>query len=158
MRPLNGRPNHGLSELENAKHKTHRFYTYRGVNVISFSMHPPGPPAAASATATMVRVGPPWCELVAGGGKISYRGTVQCSKKLIPSNFLLTKSVGVAYTPIITVSSYRIDRGLSNGSRQISFEFLSIKTRPPDKINYRFRRRMVRRIQIGSSILKGGEF
>ncbi len=57
MRPLNGPPNHGLSELENAKHKTHRFYTFCGVNVTGFSMHPSGPPAATSAAATMVRVG-----------------------------------------------------------------------------------------------------
>ncbi len=49
---------------------------------------------------------------------------------------------------------YRKSRGLRIGSRQISFEFLSIKTRPPDKINYRFRCRMARRIQIGDAAVQ----
>jgi hypothetical protein len=33
---------------------------------------------------------------------------------------------------------YRIDQGIRNTSRQISFEFLFIKTRPPDKLHNGF--------------------
>ena len=35
---------------------------------------------------------------------------------------------------------YRVDRGIRNTSCQISFEFLFIKTRPPDKLHTRYRR------------------
>ena len=36
------------------------------------------------------------------------------------------------------VGLYRMDRGIRETSRQISFEFLFIKTRPPDKLHNGF--------------------
>ena len=38
----------------------------------------------------------------------------------------------------VVVLKYRIDQGIRDTSRQISFEFLFIKTRPPDKLRYGF--------------------
>jgi hypothetical protein len=42
--------------------------------------------------------------------------------------------------PFLAFDSYRIDRGLRTTSRQISFEFLFIKTHPPDILHNEFRR------------------
>ncbi len=53
---------------------------------------------------------------------------------------------------------YRIDRAIRTTSRQISFEFLFIKTRPPDKLDNGFRRGIERRNQIRYVICQGGEF
>ena len=40
----------------------------------------------------------------------------------------------------VSFDIHRIGRGLRTTSRQISFEFLFIKTRPPDKLHTGFRR------------------
>jgi hypothetical protein len=53
---------------------------------------------------------------------------------------------------------YRIDRGIRNTSRQISFEFLFIKTRLPDKLHNRFRRWIEWRNQIRYVIYRGASF
>ena len=53
---------------------------------------------------------------------------------------------------------YRIDQGLRTTSRQISFEFLFIKTCPPDKLHNGFG--FVIQFRVGIRYLKceGGEF
>jgi hypothetical protein len=59
---------------------------------------------------------------------------------------------------IVRVIIYCIDRGLRTTSRQISFEFLFIKTCPPDKLHNGFG--FVIQFRVGIRYLKceGGEF
>ena len=51
---------------------------------------------------------------------------------------------------------YRIDRGERDTSRQISFEFLFIKTRPPDKLRNGFGFVIQFRVRIRYVMRKGG--
>jgi hypothetical protein len=53
---------------------------------------------------------------------------------------------------------YRIDRGIRTTSRQISFEFLFIKTRPLDKLPNGFGFVVQFRVGIRYVICQGGEF
>ncbi len=55
-------------------------------------------------------------------------------------------------------TDFRIDRGLRDTSRQISFEFLFIKTCPPDKLHNGFGFVIQFRIGIRYVICQGGEF
>jgi len=70
---------------------------------------------------------------------------------------VLSENMTVTFMDI-TDCSCRIDRGIRNTSRQISFEFLFIKTRPPDKLHTGFRRGIEWRNQIRYVICQGGEF
>jgi hypothetical protein len=54
--------------------------------------------------------------------------------------------------------NYRIDRGLRNTSRQISFEFLFIKTCLPDKLHNGFGFVIQFRVGIRYRKCEGGEF
>ena len=54
----------------------------------------------------------------------------------VNTNTLMWELMGT----VTWVKHYRIYRGTRNTSRQISFEFLFIKTRPPDKLHTGFRR------------------
>ena len=53
---------------------------------------------------------------------------------------------------------YPIDRGIGNTSRQISFEFLFIKTRPPNKLHYGFGFVVQFRVGIWYLNCQGGKF
>jgi hypothetical protein len=57
-----------------------------------------------------------------------------------------------------TSVTYRRDRGIRNTSRQISFEFLFTKTRPPDKLHSGFGFVVQFRVGIRYVICQGGEF
>jgi hypothetical protein len=62
---------------------------------------------------------------------------------------------GIICIPQVT---YRIDRGIRDASRQISFEFLFIKTRPPDTLHIGFVFIIQFRVGIRYVMCQGGEF
>ena len=63
-----------------------------------------------------------------------------------------------AGTQHIYCGTYRRDRGLRDTSRQISFEFRFIKTRPPHILDIGFRRGIEWRNRIRYVICQGGKF